>query len=461
MNGKNDSARQLESTFGPLEIRVLDALWARQTPACVRDLQPQFPGVAYTTLMTTLDRLFRKGTLSREKSGRAFFYRPKASQQELISELAGSTFATLLPGDAASVRPILSMFVDSVGDRDHALLDDLEKLVTGTARRIEAQGAEMTRTALIVTVAFAAYAVISSVLALLVGVAWRAGYLTRKQAAPASRANQLVALRITPSVLGFLLSVGVVLPVFLAFEPIRDYEPVGPIPIVLAAIGLLVVSAASCVAARAAFADAPLKQQWLRSATALDIGPAAGVPAYVVDAPSPMVALVGVFSPRLVAARTVIDACSAEELAAIVAHERGHLHAHDNFKRWLLACAPDVMRWTRAHESIVAAWRDAAEYAADDAATRGQEEARVDLAALLLKIARLAPRFATPAGVSTFADKEGLDRRVRRLLTPGHEQLTRLVAAACPGRARHDLARASSSPSPAPIGSRKSTKSSS
>ena len=111
----------------------------------------------------------------------------------------------------------------------------------------------MTRAALIVTVAFAAYGAISSVLALLVGVAWRAGYLTRKEADPASRANWLVALRITPSVLGFLLSVGVVLPVYLAFEPIRDHEPVGPIPIVLAAIGLLVVFAASCVAARAAF----------------------------------------------------------------------------------------------------------------------------------------------------------------------------------------------------------------
>ena len=132
------NARQLESTFGPLEIRVLETLWSRNTPACVRDIQPQFPGVAYTTLMTTLDRLFRKGTLTREKSGRAFFYRPKASQQALISELAGSTFATLLPGDAASVRPILSMFVDTVGDRDESLLDELEELVR--ARRSELKG---------------------------------------------------------------------------------------------------------------------------------------------------------------------------------------------------------------------------------------------------------------------------------------------------------------------------------
>jgi predicted transcriptional regulator len=132
------ATRQLEAVFGPLEIRVLDALWSRGEPACVREIQPQFPGVAYTTLMTTLDRLFRKGTLTREKTGRAFYYRPKGSQQQLLSELAGSTFATMLPGDAASVRPIMSMFVDTVGDRDHALLDELEALVR--ARREELKG---------------------------------------------------------------------------------------------------------------------------------------------------------------------------------------------------------------------------------------------------------------------------------------------------------------------------------
>lgn len=136
MNAKNGS--QLESTFGPLEIRVLEALWARDAAACVRDLQPTFPGVAYTTLMTTLDRLFRKGALSRVKSGRAFYYSPKSSQQEMISELAGSTFATLLPSDTAFARPILSMFVDTVGERDHALLDELEELVK--ARRDELKG---------------------------------------------------------------------------------------------------------------------------------------------------------------------------------------------------------------------------------------------------------------------------------------------------------------------------------
>jgi hypothetical protein len=281
----------------------------------------------------------------------------------------------------------------------------------------------VTRAALILTVAFAAYAVISGVLAFVVAVMWRLNY-AGSEADPARRATRLVALRITPSALGLIVSAGVILPVFLAYEPIRDYEPVGPLLILLAAVGLVTVCAAGSTAVRAALLTGRVKRQWLRSATALDIDPPAGVPAYVIDAPSPMVALVGVFSPRLVAARAVIEVCSSEELAAIVAHERGHLHSRDNLKRWLLTCAPDVLRWTPLHASIVSAWRDAAEDAADDAATRGEEEARVDLAALLVKIARLAPSLASPAAVSPFADEEGLDRRVHRLLTPTEQPLT-------------------------------------
>jgi hypothetical protein len=281
----------------------------------------------------------------------------------------------------------------------------------------------VTRAALIVTVAFAAYAVISSLIALVVGTTWRAND-ARNQTDPSRRATRLVLLRITPSALGCIWSIGVVMPVYLAFEPVRDYEPVGPLPIVLASIGVAIVVATVSTAVRAAFLTRRVKRQWLSSATALDIDPPAGVPAYVIDAPSPMVALVGVFSPRLVAARAVIEVCSSEELAAIVAHERGHLHARDNLKRWMLTCAPDVLRWTPLHASIISAWRDAAEDAADDAATRGEEEARIDLAALLVKIARLAPSLASPAAVSPFADEEGLDRRVHRLLTPTEQQLT-------------------------------------
>lgn len=139
MTDKNGNPQPLDTAFGPLEIRVLESLWSRSTPSCVRDIQPDFPGVAYTTLMTTLDRLYRKGTLQRSKMGRAFYYKPKSSQQGLISELAGSTFSNLLPTDTASLRPILSLFVDTIGQRDQDLLDELETLVRTRRQELKAR----------------------------------------------------------------------------------------------------------------------------------------------------------------------------------------------------------------------------------------------------------------------------------------------------------------------------------
>jgi predicted transcriptional regulator len=129
----------MQTVFGPLELRVLEALWRRTTPSCVRDLQPAFPGVAYTTLMTTLDRLFRKRVLAREKVGRAFYYRAQVTREELQSRLAGTAFATMLPSDSSSLRPILSMFVDVVGRRDRALLGELETLVRARRDELEAK----------------------------------------------------------------------------------------------------------------------------------------------------------------------------------------------------------------------------------------------------------------------------------------------------------------------------------
>jgi predicted transcriptional regulator len=119
---------ELDSVFGPLEMRVLDALWGRGQ-ASVRDLQTEFPETAYTTLMTTLDRLHRKGVLSRLKEGRAFVYRPRFTQHELRSGLVAHVLGLALDRDVRAVQPILSCFVEAVGDRDSSLLDELERLV--------------------------------------------------------------------------------------------------------------------------------------------------------------------------------------------------------------------------------------------------------------------------------------------------------------------------------------------
>jgi predicted transcriptional regulator len=114
--------------LGPLEVRVMEEIWARGV-ARVRDLAESFPGVAYTTLMTTADRLFRKGLLVRERDGRAFRYRPRWTRDEFHLKLASSAMATFLPGGERNLMPLISLFVDEVSRRDHAMLDELERLV--------------------------------------------------------------------------------------------------------------------------------------------------------------------------------------------------------------------------------------------------------------------------------------------------------------------------------------------
>lgn len=127
----------LASFFGALEGRVLEALWKRDAPASVRDLQADFPETAYTTLMTTLDRLHRKGVLERVKAGRAFLYRPRYSSEELRARLASETLRRLLGADDAAIQPIVSFFVEAVSRRDREVLDDLEQLVRARRRQSE------------------------------------------------------------------------------------------------------------------------------------------------------------------------------------------------------------------------------------------------------------------------------------------------------------------------------------
>lgn len=94
---------------------MLEALWRRGTDARVRDLQPAFPEIAYTTLMTTLERLYRKGALTRVAEGRAFVYRPQVTRAEAV----------------------LSFLVDEVGALDADALDELERLVRARRRALE------------------------------------------------------------------------------------------------------------------------------------------------------------------------------------------------------------------------------------------------------------------------------------------------------------------------------------
>jgi len=121
--------------LGPLEQRLLDALWARGSATVRQLVEDGCQDLAYTTVMTTLDRLFKKGLLTRAEEGRAFRYAPRLSRQELHREAAGHAFRQLLDSSPASSLP-LSFLVEILGERDAQLLDDLRKLVERKRREL-------------------------------------------------------------------------------------------------------------------------------------------------------------------------------------------------------------------------------------------------------------------------------------------------------------------------------------
>ena len=104
---------------------------SERRPATVRDVHPSFPLCAYTTLMTTLDRLHKKGVLDRTKVGRAYAYEPRFARPEMERRLAARSIEDLLGAASGrrALEPLLSCFVDAVSERDRLLLDDLERLL--------------------------------------------------------------------------------------------------------------------------------------------------------------------------------------------------------------------------------------------------------------------------------------------------------------------------------------------
>jgi predicted transcriptional regulator len=117
------------SSLGPLERKVLNVAW-RLKRANVRDVVEAFKEkFAYTTIMTTLDRLYKKGYLDREMQGRAFLYSPMLTEEQMQIGVLGDVITGLLDGATKSIEPVLASIVDSVGDKDRKLLDELERLV--------------------------------------------------------------------------------------------------------------------------------------------------------------------------------------------------------------------------------------------------------------------------------------------------------------------------------------------
>jgi predicted transcriptional regulator len=123
--------RQRSTSLGDLERVVMDTLWSHGPQLSVRDVMDQMEGdknLAYTTIMTVLDRLAKKGLAERTRDGRAWRYTAASSREEL----AASALRSTLENVQADRTLAMMHFLD---DASPAELDDLRAALAEVERR--------------------------------------------------------------------------------------------------------------------------------------------------------------------------------------------------------------------------------------------------------------------------------------------------------------------------------------
>ena len=127
MRGDDEPGRR---AFGELEQQVLSVLWAADTPLIPREVQEKLTDPpAYTTVMTILDRLQRKGAATRRPRGRAFAYEAVVSESAVAAQHARALLA-----NGHDRRAVLQGFVEVLSDDDsHELARLLRKAQQGRA----------------------------------------------------------------------------------------------------------------------------------------------------------------------------------------------------------------------------------------------------------------------------------------------------------------------------------------
>jgi Zn-dependent protease with chaperone function len=272
---------------------------------------------------------------------------------------------------------------------------------------------------LAVSLSLAGLLVIHTVASLLAPLAWRACSRSAESWRPSTRARLLLLLRLAPGVAAALAVGGVLLPAYLHHEPRQTTEIVTLKLGIPAVLSLCVIGYAIWRGCKTHLVTRRMIRNWLQHAEPVDVGNAA-IPAYRFPHSFPVIAVVGVFRPRLFIARQVFQSLSRDEIAAAVAHENGHLAAWDIVKSGLLRWCRDLQSILPLGRRIDRAWIGAAELAADEHAARHGASVALDLASALVKVARLAPREVgptAPAGAALFVQDMGsISRRVLRLI---------------------------------------------
>jgi len=218
-------------------------------------------------------------------------------------------------------------------------------------------------------------------LSALVVVSWR--WLRWLHAAEQSVADLLFLLRVLPLLAAVVLTFAFVVPSFQLLEPRSADEGMGTLALPLGAAALLLIALGSWRVITAQARTARMVARWLEGSSPLETGAETATLRSRPEAPPLM--LVGMGTPRVIVSDSTVELLSRDELNIALKHEHAHVRSWDNFKKLGFRFSPFP-----GMGSLEAAWSQAAELAADDAAVSNANDA-VDLAAALVKLSRLIP----------------------------------------------------------------------
>jgi beta-lactamase regulating signal transducer with metallopeptidase domain len=234
-------------------------------------------------------------------------------------------------------------------------------------------------------------------------------------------AGVLLGVRLLPAFVSAFFVAAVFLPAHWRFEPRESDESFGVAIGAVAVLALTLLGRSALRAARILRTDMQLSAMTRRLATRRGI-------AFEVTG-LPGVSLAGILRPKILVGSRALAALTPAELDVAISHEIAHQRSLDNFKRFLIRCAPDVFGWMPAARRLEARWEAETECQADARAVRGDDSRAVILASALVKVARLArPGSLEPSPAwSAYHVPTLLETRVRRLVA-GHATAPRPLA---------------------------------
>lgn len=288
---------------------------------------------------------------------------------------------------------------------------------------------------LMLLAALAAFAVTNTIVSLWIALTW--WKVADAKLTPLARARVLLGLRLAPATVGALGSALAAI-AFLRYEPRATTETPSSLLLTGAVVGGGILIVGICRGVKRFREMARFMALIERTGAPVAVR-GVHMPAWLVDTTFPLVAVAGIWRSRLLIAGNVLTELPEEQLDFVVRHELAHARHHDNVAQLLITAAPDavsVCGWSRPLEH---AWRQAAEEAADDCAVGSDANARLHLAAALLRVARLIGE-QTPPRLPVLAFHEGasIEKRVRRLLAAnepptGAQQASLLALSMCAG----------------------------